>query len=64
MVLVKCKPIIEAFKNAIAEERRKIASEARIATMLDYIETSSRQRRSPGADMHRGSLHIRTLALP
>ena len=37
----KYKPMIEGFKNAIAEERKKGASEARIAAMLHYVETTS-----------------------
>jgi hypothetical protein len=41
IVLLKYKPMIEGFKNAIAEERKKGASEARIAAMLHYIETTS-----------------------
>jgi hypothetical protein len=41
IVLIKYKPMIEGFKNAIAEERKKGASEAHIATMLHYIETTS-----------------------
>ena len=40
-VLLKYKPMIEGFKNAIAEERKKGASEARIAAMLHYVETTS-----------------------
>ena len=39
--LLKYKPMIEGFKNAIAEERKKGASEARIAAMLHYVETTS-----------------------
>jgi hypothetical protein len=41
IVLLKYKPMIEGFKNAIAEERKKGASEARIAAMLHYVETTS-----------------------
>jgi hypothetical protein len=41
IVLLKYKPMIEEFKNAIAEERKKGASEARIAAMLHYVETTS-----------------------
>ena len=33
--------MIEEFKNAIAEERKKGASEARTAAMLHYVETTS-----------------------
>ncbi len=33
--------MIEGFKNAIAEERKKGASEARIAAILHYVETTS-----------------------
>ena len=40
IVLLKYKPMIEGFKNAIAEERKKGASEARIAAMLHYVETT------------------------
>jgi hypothetical protein len=38
IVLIKYKPMIEGFKNAIAEEKRKGASQARFAAMLDYVE--------------------------
>jgi hypothetical protein len=41
IILIKYKPMIEGFKNAIAEERKKGASEARIAAPLHYVETSS-----------------------
>ena len=41
IVLIKYKPMIEGFKNAIAEERKKGASEARIAAILHYVETTS-----------------------
>ena len=41
IVLLKYKPMIEGFKNAIAEERKKGASEARTAAMLHYVETTS-----------------------
>jgi hypothetical protein len=41
IVLIKYKSMIEGFKNAVAEERKKGASEARIAAMLDYVETTS-----------------------
>jgi hypothetical protein len=41
IILLKYKPMIEGFKNAIAEERKKGASEARIAAMLHYFETTS-----------------------
>ena len=41
IVLLKYKSMIEGFKNVIAEERKKGASEARIAAMLHYIETTS-----------------------
>ena len=34
IVLLKYKPMVEGFKNAIAEERKKGASEARIAAMV------------------------------
>ena len=34
IVLIKYKPMIQEFKNAIAEERKKGASEARIAAIL------------------------------
>ena len=38
IVLIKYKPMIEGFNNAIAEEKRKGASQARFAAMLDYVE--------------------------
>ena len=41
IVLIKYKPMIEGFKNAIAEERKKGASEARIAAIPHYVETTS-----------------------
>jgi hypothetical protein len=41
IVLVKYKSMIEGFKNAVAEERKKGASDARIAAMLHYVETTS-----------------------
>jgi len=41
IVLIKYKPMIEGFKNAIAEEKRKGASRARLAAMLDYVESTS-----------------------
>jgi hypothetical protein len=41
IALLKYQPMIEGFKNAIAEERKKGASEARIAAMLHYVETTS-----------------------
>jgi hypothetical protein len=39
IVLFKYKPMIEEFRKALIEERKKGASDARIAAMLDYIET-------------------------
>jgi hypothetical protein len=41
IVLIKYKSMIEGFKNAVAGERKKGASEARIAAMLEYVETTS-----------------------
>jgi hypothetical protein len=41
IALLKYKPLIEGFKNAIAEERKKGATEARLAAMLHYVETTS-----------------------
>ena len=41
IVLIKYKPMIQEFKKAIAEERKKGASEARIAAILHYVETTS-----------------------
>jgi hypothetical protein len=41
IALLKYKPLIEGFKNAISEERRKGASEARIAAMIHCVETTS-----------------------
>ena len=41
IVLIKYKPMIEEFKKAIAEERKKGASEARIAAIIHYVETSA-----------------------
>ena len=41
IVLIKYKPMIQGFKHAIAEERKKGASEARIAAILHYVETTS-----------------------
>jgi len=41
IALIKYKPLIEGFKNAIAMERKKGASDARIAAILDYVETTS-----------------------
>jgi hypothetical protein len=39
--IIKYKPMIEGFKNAIAEERKKGASDARLAAILQYVETTS-----------------------
>ena len=39
IVLIKYKSMIEGFKNAIAAERKKGASDARIAAILHYVET-------------------------
>ena len=36
ILLIKYKPMIEGFKNAIAEERKKGASDARLAAILQY----------------------------
>ena len=41
ITLIKYKPMIEEFKKAIAEERKKGASEARIAAIIHYVETSA-----------------------
>jgi hypothetical protein len=41
ILLIKYKPMIEGFKNAIAEERKKGASDARLAAILQYVETAS-----------------------
>ncbi len=41
ILLIKYKPMIDGFKNAIAEERKKGASDARIAAILHYVETTS-----------------------
>jgi hypothetical protein len=41
ILLIKYKPMIEGFKNAIAEERKKGTSDARLAAILQYVETTS-----------------------
>jgi hypothetical protein len=41
IVLLKYKPMIEEFRKALIEERKNGASDARIAAMLDYIETNN-----------------------
>ena len=41
IVLIKYKSMIEGFKNAIAAERKRGASDARIAAILHYVETTS-----------------------
>ena len=41
IVHIKYKSMIEGFKNAIATERKKGASEARIAAILHYVEARS-----------------------
>ena len=41
IVLMKYKPMIEQFRKAIIEERKRGLSEARIQMMLDYIETQN-----------------------
>jgi len=41
ILVIKYKPMIEGFKNAIAEERKKGASDARLAAILQYVETTS-----------------------
>jgi hypothetical protein len=41
LLIIKYKPMIEGFKNAIAEERKKGASDARLAAILQYVETTS-----------------------
>jgi hypothetical protein len=39
ITLIKYKPMIEGFKNAIAEQRKKGVSAIRLAAILDYVET-------------------------
>jgi hypothetical protein len=39
IVFLQYKPMIEEFRKALIEERKKGASDARIAAVLDYIET-------------------------
>ncbi len=39
--LVKYRPMIEEFRQAIIEQRKRGASDARIEMMLDYIETKN-----------------------
>jgi hypothetical protein len=41
IALLKYKPMIAEFKNAIAEERKKGASKHRLAAMIHYVETTS-----------------------
>ena len=41
IVLMKYRPMIEEFRQAIIEERKRGASDARIEMMLDYIETKN-----------------------
>ena len=41
IVLMKYGPMIEEFRQAIIEERKRGASDARIEMMLDYIETKN-----------------------
>ena len=38
---MKYRPMIEEFRQAIIEERKRGASDARIEMMLDYIETKT-----------------------
>ena len=40
ITLIKYKPMIEGFKNAIAEQRKKGVSAARLVAILDYVETT------------------------
>jgi hypothetical protein len=44
IVLMKYRPIIEDFRKAIIEERKKGLSDARVEMMLDYIEAQNAQR--------------------
>jgi uncharacterized protein YicC (UPF0701 family) len=41
IVLMKCRPMIEEFRQAINEKRKRGAFDARIEMMLDYIETKN-----------------------
>ena len=41
IVLMKYRPMIEEFRQAISEERKRGASDARIEMMLEYIETKN-----------------------
>jgi hypothetical protein len=41
IVLMKYRPMIEEFRQAIIEQRKRSASDARIEMMLDYIETKN-----------------------
>jgi hypothetical protein len=47
IVLMKYRPMIEDFRKAIIEERKKGLSEARIEMMLDYIETENAHKVDP-----------------
>jgi chorismate mutase len=47
IVLMKYRPMIEDFRKAIIEERKRGLSEARIEMMLDYIETENAHNVDP-----------------
>ena len=58
IVLMKYRPMIEEFRQAIIEERKRGASDARIEMMLDYIETTPRlmlsELRAAARSTHQG----------
>ncbi len=47
IVLIKYRPMIEDFRKAIIEERKKGLSEARIEMILDYIEAENAHNVDP-----------------